>query len=328
MLAVKRMPNTWTCRDAREFDERYPETLENPWLDIAFLDLLGNVGFPYACRLHGVFRSADETFVASSFCAEGDLFEWCWSEHLSRPGREREAQIRPIVAQVCAAVRWLHDLGIAHRDLSLENILLTRSGPSLQVKIIDFGAATLRRTVQDEVTGKAAYRAPELHSGDDVDTFLADAFALGVVFFAMASQDYPWASTRLGNCESFEYVWRFGLPSFLRTRRVRDSSGDQRLADVFTSEFVDFLSALLQVCPKQRASVGECAFDGRRRFRRRPSVWSMSYMDGADSLLLCLPLCTGKDAAPSHSGSTCSYVSGSSSISESLSLDRSSAAEA
>ena len=101
----------------------------------------------------------------------------------------------PIVGQIFTAVCWLHDLGVAHRDLSLENILLTDNGGSMQVKLIDFGMSTTQRVCKRELRGKQSYQAPEMH-GPEYDAFLADEFALGVVLFAMAVQDYPWTSTK------------------------------------------------------------------------------------------------------------------------------------
>lgn len=128
LMAVKRMPNRWACTGPRQFDERYPTATEKPWVDVGLVRLLNSLDYPYACRLHGIFRSGQETFIASAFCSEGDLFDWSLGADLPPAGVSREAAVRPILAQVVAAVRDLHDLGVAHRDLSLENILLTRSG--------------------------------------------------------------------------------------------------------------------------------------------------------------------------------------------------------
>lgn len=59
---------------------------------------------------------------------------------------------------------------------------------------------------RNELRGKAAYQAPELHTGGAVDTFLLDNFALGVIMFAMAVQDYPWACTQRGRCRVFDFM--------------------------------------------------------------------------------------------------------------------------
>lgn len=43
--------------------------------------------------------------------------------------------------------------GVAHRDLSLENVVLTRHGSGLSLRLIDFGMATLQREVRNEALG-------------------------------------------------------------------------------------------------------------------------------------------------------------------------------
>ena len=55
------------------------------------------------------------------------------------------------------------------------------------------------RMCKREVRGKQSYQAPEMHGSDTYDAFLADDFALGVVVFAMAVQDYPWTATKKGH---------------------------------------------------------------------------------------------------------------------------------
>jgi len=219
--------------------------------------------------------------VASAFCEEGDLYDWCFREAMPAPGPRREAIIRPIVADVVKAVRMLHDLGVAHRDLSLENFLIARTDAGPQVKLIDFGMATLRRTVKGEVRGKPSYQAPEVHTQAVVDTFLADAFALGVVVFAMALEDYPWQSTSRGSCRLFDYAASFGLRRFLRKRRLRNRRSGEVIADTLSPDLAEVIEALLQLKPRKRASLGELAFLNEERSSRRKGVWTMPYLEGA-----------------------------------------------
>lgn len=76
-------------------------------------------------------------------------------------------------------------LGLIHRDVSPQNILLGRSG---NVKLIDFGIAKARnrlhRTTGFRIKGKCAYMAPEQLLQDSADR-RADLFALGVVLWEM-----------------------------------------------------------------------------------------------------------------------------------------------
>ena len=50
-----------------------------------------------------------------------------------------EPQARAIFWQLLLGVQHLHSLGIVHRDLKLENLLLERQGDIASVKIVDFG---------------------------------------------------------------------------------------------------------------------------------------------------------------------------------------------
>jgi len=57
--------------------------------------------------------------------------------HVQTTGALGEDQARTWSLQVASAVTYMHDLGIAHRDLKLENLLLT--GDRRTIKICDFG---------------------------------------------------------------------------------------------------------------------------------------------------------------------------------------------
>jgi serine/threonine protein kinase len=263
------------------------------------------VGFAFVCDLNGVYRSSDETFVVTSFCTEGDLFAWCDRENVPRPGVDREKQMLPIVTQIFTAVRWLHELGIAHRDLSLENILLTDpGGGELHVKVIDFGMATLNQTVRREVRGKQSYQAPEMHTEAEYDTFLADAFAIGVVLFAMAAQDYPWTCTKRNACQLFEYVSMFGLRRFLEKRKLRKGNGEY-LIDVFSPAFTEVVEAMLQTQPRQRACFGEHCLSEQVTGKARRNIWEMKWLENASTMGLSLPILSSpqKPIAPTDGSS-------------------------
>lgn len=292
LMAVKRMPTRWVRASPKDFEEKYASASEKPWNDIGLVHHLSTVGFPYVCELYGVFRSPEDTFVATTFCTGGDLFGWCDLDSTPAPGLEREAAIKPIATQILSGVRWLHDLGIAHRDLSLENILLIQQGGETKVKIIDFGMATLRRTVRSEVRGKHSYQSPEMHGSAEIDTFLADDFAIGVTLFAMAAQDYPWTCTRKGKCQLFEYVTAFGLRRFCDKRRLRKGQGEF-LGEVFSPAFLDTVESLLQLNCKSRGCLGEAAYHEEVKKGRRKSVWDLGYFSAADM------------AVPTKSGASC-----------------------
>jgi serine/threonine protein kinase len=179
-------------------------------------------------------------------------------------------------------VRTLHDMGIAHRDLSLENILLTDlGGGEMRIRIIDFGMATLHRTCKKEVRGKQSYQAPEMHSESQYDAFMADGFALGVVLFAMAVQDYPWTSTKRNACQLFEYITAFGFQKFLKKRKLRKGNGEH-LSEVFSPELAELLEGLLQADAANRLTLGESCYEARK------SIWDMTWISKAAGSLVSI----------------------------------------
>mmetsp|Transcript_25221 Transcript_25221/g.75280 ORF Transcript_25221/g.75280 Transcript_25221/m.75280 type:complete len:434 (-) Transcript_25221:18-1319(-) len=280
-VAAKRLPNRWMQSGPQEFRAQQPGAAERPWCDLGIVEYLNSIRFPYACELLGVFRDEENTYAVTSLATHGNLFYWCDCE--PGPGPSREAVILPIAWQIFSAISWLHELGLAHRDISLENILLTEATDGiLQVKIIDFAMATPRRKCYMEVRGKASYQAPEMHTGFEYDAFLADVFSLGVTMFAMALRDYPWGSTRPDSCALFGYVRRSGLRKFFEKRRLRAGVGDEHLADVLSPAFTDLLEGLLQIEPCSRLTLGEPCFDDAAC--ARPSVWDTEWLRGGGPL--------------------------------------------
>jgi len=104
-----------------------------------------------------------------------------------------------IIEQMCAALARAHDLGVVHRDLKSDNIMLTTPGGRKDfVKILDFGLAALTRDARlapkGAVFGTPEYMAPEQARGEDA-TALCDLYALGVLFFEMLTGQLPFRSS-------------------------------------------------------------------------------------------------------------------------------------
>jgi len=263
-VAVKRMPSTWVSFGPHEFQQRQPSCPERPWFDLGVLRQLNIRDYPYTCDLLGIFCDGASTYVVSSLARHGDLLGWCLQQRL--PARERELLAKPVVMQILIAVRWLHELGIAHRDLSPENLLLTDVNGEMRLRIVDFGMATTSRICQGEVRGKAAYQAPEMHQEWKYDAYLADAFQLGVVIFAMIAGEQPWASTLPGVCP------HFGL--FAAEGRLRRQSSGERLSKELSPALPELLAGLLRVDPRERLTLGESCFYQERR----ASVWETEWL--------------------------------------------------
>jgi WD40 repeat protein len=116
---------------------------------------------------------------------------------LHRRTRQKEIttdKAREVIAQLCDALQFAHDRGVAHRDIKPANILITNDW---KVKVADFGLARDLSALPnpDEVEyGTPDYTAPErLITGANVD-HRADIYALGVVIHEMLTGKTPTAA--------------------------------------------------------------------------------------------------------------------------------------
>jgi serine/threonine protein kinase len=115
-----------------------------------------------------------------------------WCKTFDRPMPQELAVY--VVSEIAKGLDYAHrrrdaelnPLGIVHRDVSPENVLLSNEG---EVKLTDFGIARSRASVQRLTQlppGKFSYLAPEQAREEDVDA-RADLFALGAILFEALS---------------------------------------------------------------------------------------------------------------------------------------------
>lgn len=119
----------------------------------------------------------------------------CW--HQSRYGLGMcpipTRRVRGAMLKVADAVRAVHGVGFAHRDIKPGNILVRGSGCNEQFLLCDFGSAyRIGSAMNPTLMGTPAFMAPELMASDDAyDPFAADIFSLGVTFYCMVFGRHP-----------------------------------------------------------------------------------------------------------------------------------------
>ncbi len=126
-----------------------------------------------------------------------------------------------IVLEVGDALAHAHSLGIIHRDVKPENVMVRKDGA---IKLMDFGVAQVvdleRMTVTGQILGSPAYMAPEVLDGKTLD-FRSDIFSLGVMLYQMATGVLPFAGKN-----PHEVLKRIGEGRFADPRTVSPRVSD------------------------------------------------------------------------------------------------------
>lgn len=262
-VAIKAMPLSWTGNNHNEFLCLHPKENEMPWRDVAITHYLSkDAKLDCVCEFVGLFRrsgdESDEICLVLSYCAGGDLFSWLEASTPISAFSDREALQRTVLRRVFQAVNEVHKHGIAHGDLSLENVLVKadeeRRTDTVDICLIDFGAATSLRACG--LRGKPSYQAPEMHTGDEYDAQAADSFSLGVIAYTLLVGNYPWASTKPNHCPRYSYVAQKGFLPFMQRNCVRSPLGAVLpLASALSPGAISLLSGLLTPNPSERLSV-------------------------------------------------------------------------
>ncbi|XP_037736442.1 ribosomal protein S6 kinase-related protein isoform X2 [Chelonia mydas] len=142
------------------------------------------VSHPFVHCLGDSWQGQRHLFIMCTYCSTGDLYA-LWASS----GRFAEATIRLFAAELVLVLGYLHDLGIVHRDVKMENILLDERG---HLKLTDFGLSRHLRRGERAYTicGTLQYMAPEVLSGGPY-SHSADWWSLGILLFTLATGKFP-----------------------------------------------------------------------------------------------------------------------------------------
>lgn len=139
-----------------------------------------------------------------------DFFAVVMSGEMSRQ------EINCCLKQIIEGVKYLHLLGLAHRDLKLDNCVLTTDGI---LKIIDFGSAVIFKYPYDQygskqeesvhychgVVGSDPYLAPEvLSSLNSYNPLPVDLWSIAIIYCCMTLKRFPWKIPNLEKDNSFK----------------------------------------------------------------------------------------------------------------------------
>lgn len=118
-------------------------------------------------------------------------------------GKMSREEVACSTLQILNGVTYLHSMGLAHRDLKLDNVVVNEHGI---MKIIDFGsAAVFKYPFEDEIVlasgivGSDPYLAPEVYDLSKYDPQPTDIWSLAIIFCCMTLRRFPWKAPRVSD---------------------------------------------------------------------------------------------------------------------------------
>ncbi|KAI0017484.1 Pkinase-domain-containing protein [Xylariomycetidae sp. FL0641] len=124
-----------------------------------------------------------------------DLFAIVMTGRMSKP------EVTCCFLQILNGVTYLHSSGLAHRDLKLDNVVVSEHGI---MKIIDFGSAHVFKypfeseiVLASGVVGSDPYLAPEVYDERKYDPQAVDIWSLAIIFCCMSLRRFPWKVPRM-----------------------------------------------------------------------------------------------------------------------------------
>lgn len=220
---------------------------ENPLSEFAAMQLIQShdnlmTGIDYCV-------DAENLYCIMDYCDGGELFDV-----VVETGPQLEATARQFMRQILCGLSKLQSLGIMHRDLSLENILYSRTTQSC--KIIDFGMSLLLpRDPHTQlpllirpqgICGKRSYMSPEIiENNAPYCGFRSDIWSMGVILFILLTGSAP-VDIASPVDSRFRMISEGLLGAMLDQMQIR-----------LSDEVTDLLMWMLQVIPSKRLSVAE-----------------------------------------------------------------------
>lgn len=145
--------------------------------------LLAKINHPSIVQIYDVIERDRELMLVIEYVDGGNLADWLVERHVDID------RVLELAIHIAEGLHAAHSVGVIHRDLKCENVLIDRHGA---IKIVDFGIAksllnhTAPHTVEGTVVGSLEAMAPEQLLGQALD-HRCDLFALGLLLFRLLS---------------------------------------------------------------------------------------------------------------------------------------------
>lgn len=153
-------------------------------------------------------REAQQTLMVEEYVSGSTL-----AEELKQGRKFSEREADALLREMCRAVGEIHNLGIIHRDIKLENIIW-QGGKN--IKLIDYDIARLKKSNDSDdyshdtaLLGTVGYAPPEQYGYSQTD-YRSDIYALGITFEKILGEDYSgYLSNVLKKCHALDPEMRY-----------------------------------------------------------------------------------------------------------------------
>ncbi|KAI2791219.1 Protein kinase kin1 [Penicillium oxalicum] len=188
---------------------------------------------PYICGMRDVVRTTYHWYMLFEYVNGGQMLDYIISH-----GKLKEKQARKFARQIASALDYCHRNSIVHRDLKIENILISKTG---DIKIIDFGLSNLfsPRSLLKTFCGSLYFAAPELLQARQYTGPEVDVWSFGIVLYVLVCGKVPFDDQ--------------SMPQL----HAKIKKGVVEYPPGLTAECRHIISRMLVTDPKQRASLAE-----------------------------------------------------------------------
>ncbi|CCG83543.1 putative Serine/threonine protein kinase Kin1 [Taphrina deformans PYCC 5710] len=140
---------------------------------------------PYICGMRDLMIMSHHYYMLFEYVDGGQMLDYIISH-----GKLKEKGARKFARQIASALDYCHYNSIVHRDLKIENILISKDG---DIKIIDFGLSNLYSPKSNLSTfcGSLYFAAPELLNAKPYTGPEVDVWSFGIVLYVLVCGKVP-----------------------------------------------------------------------------------------------------------------------------------------